>query len=178
VLRRSVIQLPAAYERKMSQRRYLKHNGGLACACRIPKNKPPVSTDYDDHVLGKTVRILAGHSHPIHSMVRPLHLIQAASWFHLPRGYVAPGIKLHQRPPPVAYMQATYWEAQRARLLLHSAACHRLSTAPATLHVNSWATSCWRTRILSHVMAGYVSKVQVWFKPYNVVFVSVRCLFH
>jgi hypothetical protein len=148
----------------MSQRRYLKYNGSLACACKMPKKKPPVSTDYDDHVLGKTVRILTGHRHPIHSIVRPLHLIEAASWFHLPRGYVAPGIKLHQRPPPVAYMQATYWEAQRARLLFGcaAAACHRLSTAPATSHVNPWTASCWRTRILSRVMAGYVSKVQVW----------------
>jgi hypothetical protein len=83
----------------------------------------------------------------------------------LPRGYVAPGIHLHQRPPPVAYMQAAYWEVQRARLLFGStaAACHRLSTAPAALHVNAWIASCWRTRILSRVMAGYVSKVQVWF---------------
>jgi hypothetical protein len=150
----------------MSQRHYLKCNDNIACACEmLLSKKPPVSTDYDDHVLGKTVRILTGHRHPIHSIVRPLNLIEAASWFHLPRGYVAPGIQLHQRPPPVAYMQAAYWEAQRARLLFGStaAACHRLSTAPAALHVNAWIASCWRTRILSRVMAGFVSKVQVWF---------------
>ncbi len=115
--------------------------------------------EYQDHLLGKVSVI------PVEQRLQldaPLVFVKA--WLPLSRGRrAALGTALPQPPPPVDLTQLALWPAQRARGMpeLTATACHRLSTAPASLNVYFRVASGWRALILDRVVSGYIDKIQV-----------------
>ena len=97
-----------------------------------------------------------------HQLDAPLLFVKA--WLRFSRGRrAALGTALPQPPPPVDHTQFALWPAQRARGMpeLTATACHRLSTAPASLNVYFRVASGWRALILDRVVSGYINKIQV-----------------
>ena len=135
------------------------------------KSDPP-SFQYFDLFLGRTLRIPEDQRAQIDA---PLHVIAAAAArLHLPRGLP---LALELPPPPSGYTRVALWPAQlqRAAVGFAAAASHGLATAPASVDVSSRTTWHWRTRVLRHVMGGYVGKIQVHACPRCAVG-AARCL--
>ena len=115
--------------------------------------------EYQDHLLGKVSVIPVAQRHQLDA---PLIFVKA--WLRFSRGrHAALGTALPQPPPPVDHTQFALWPAQRARGMpeLTAMACHRLSTAPASLNVYFRVASGWRALILDRVVSGYMNKIQV-----------------
>jgi hypothetical protein len=96
-----------------------------------------------------------------HQLDAPLLFVKA--WLRFSRGRrAALGTALPQPPPPVDLTQFALWPAQRLRGMseLTATACHRLSTAPASLNVYFRVASGWRALILDRVVSGYINKIQ------------------
>jgi hypothetical protein len=113
--------------------------------------------EYHDRFLGKALRIPVVRRIHIDA---PLKLIQPALRFHLQCG---PGARRAQHLPLVNHEQITIWPAQRVRVMfgLTGIACHRLSTALASLNVFFRTAAGWKARVFSHVLTGYASRLQV-----------------
>ena len=111
---------------------------------------------YRDFFLGKILHIPVAQRFQIDV---PLILIKTALSFARSRG--APGTALHQPPPPIGCMQIALWPAQRVRFMFGFTARACVASVTGSQFVCFRKTSRWRTCILEHVMAGYVSKVQV-----------------
>jgi hypothetical protein len=116
-----------------------------------------------DFFLGKILHIPVAQRFQIDV---PLILIKTALRFARSRG--APGTSLHQPPPPVGCMQIALWPVQRVRFMFGFTAKACDASVPGR------TMSRWRTCILEHVMAGYVSKVQVLMLLCR----SARCLIY
>ena len=115
--------------------------------------------EYQDHLLGKVSVIPVAQRHQLDA---PLIFVKA--WLRLSRGSrAALGTALPQPLPPVDRTQFALWPAQRVRGMpeLTAKACHRLSTAPASLNVYFRVASGWRALILDRVVSGYINKIQV-----------------
>ena len=98
----------------------------------------------------------------LHQLTAPLLFVKA--WLRFSRGRrAALGTALPQPPPPVDHTQFALWPAQRVRGMpeLTATACHRLSTAPASLNVYFRVASGWRALILDRVVSGYINRIQV-----------------
>jgi hypothetical protein len=121
----------------------------------------PLTFKYHDHFLGKVVRILVVQHLQI---AAPLMLVKAALRFA--RSRAAPGTALHQPPmasPSVGCTQVALFAAHRVRFMFGFTAkvCDRASNVDACAIEYFRTAVRWRTCIMEHVMAGYVSKVQV-----------------
>ena len=117
------------------------------------------TVEYQDHFLGKVSVITVAQRHQLDAT-----LIFVKAWLRFSRGRrAALGTALPQPPPPVDHTQFALWPAQRVRGMpeLTATACHRLSTAPASLNVNFRVASGWTTLILDRVVSGYINKIQV-----------------
>ena len=115
--------------------------------------------EYQDHFLGKVSVIPVAQRHQLDA---PLIFVKA--WLRLSRGRrAALGTALPQPPPPVGHTQFALWPAQRVRGMpeLTATACHRLSTAPASLNVYFRVASGWRALILDRVVSCCMNKIQV-----------------
>jgi hypothetical protein len=118
------------------------------------------TVEYQDHFLaqGKVSVITVAQRHQLDA---PLIFVKA--WLRFSRGRrSALGTALPQPPPPVGHTQFALWPAQRVRVMpeLTATACHRLSTAPASLNVYFRVASGWRALILDRVASGYINKIQ------------------
>ena len=123
------------------------------------KKKGSPTVEYQDRFLGKLSVIPVAQRHQLDA---PLIFVKA--WLRLSRGRrAALGTALPQPPPPVDHTQFALWPAQRVRGMpkLTATACHRLSTAPASLNVYFRVASGWRALILDRVVSGYINKIQV-----------------
>jgi hypothetical protein len=128
-----------------------------AAAAAASTGSPTV--EYQDRFLGKVSVIPVAHRHQLDA---PLIFVKA--WLRLSRGRrAALGTALPPPPPPVDHTQFALWPAQRVRGMpeLTATACHRLSTAPASLNVYFRVASGWRALILDRVVSGYINKIQV-----------------
>jgi hypothetical protein len=117
------------------------------------------TVEYQDHFLGKVSVIPVAQRLQLDA---PLTFVKA--WLRFSRGRrAALGTALPQPLPPVDHTQLALWPAQRARGMpeLTATACHRLSTAPASLNVYFRVASGWRALILDRVVSGYINKIQV-----------------
>ena len=117
------------------------------------------TVEYHDRFLGKVSVIPVAQRHQLDA---PLIFVKA--WLRLSRGRrAALGTALPQPPPPVDHTQFALWPAQRVRGMpeLTATACHRLSTAPASLNVYFRVALGWRALILDRVVSGYMNKIQV-----------------
>ena len=115
--------------------------------------------EYQDHLLGKVSVISVAQRHKLDA---PLIFVKA--WLRFSRGRrVALGTALPQPPPPVDHTQLALWPAKLVRDMsqLTATACHRLSTAPASLNVYFRVASGWRALILDRVVSGYINRIQV-----------------
>ena len=95
-------------------------------------------------------------------IMHPLELMQAAAWFFAPQ---SPGMTRHREepPPPLDYMLTEFSPCVPVRVMCGcvATACHRLSTAPAGVHVMYRTTGRWAAWIMERVTQGRVKKVQV-----------------
>jgi hypothetical protein len=117
------------------------------------------TVEYHDHLLGKVSAVPVEQRHQLDAP-----LIFTEAWLRLSRGRrAALGTALPQPPPPVGHTQFAFWPAQRVRGMpeLTATACHRLSTAPASLNVYFRVASGWRALILDRVVSGYMNKIRV-----------------
>ena len=117
------------------------------------------TVEYHDRFLGKVSVIPVVQRHQLDA---PLMFVKA--WLRFIRGRrAALGTALPQPPPPVDHTQFALWPAQRVRGMpeLTATACHRLSTAPASLNVYFRVASGWRALILDRVVSGYINKIRV-----------------
>jgi hypothetical protein len=115
--------------------------------------------EYQDHLLGKVSVIPVAQRHQLDA---PLIFVKA--WLRFSCGRrAALGTALPQPPPPVDHTQLALWPAKLVRGMseLTATACHRLSTAPASLNVYFRVASGWRALILHRVVSGYINKIQV-----------------
>ena len=138
--------------------------GGSGDKSTAPSSNPLFAStgsktvEYHDHLLGKVSVIPVVQRHQLDA---PLIFVNA--WLRFSRGRrAALGTALPQPPPPVGHTQFALWPAQRVRGMpeLTATACHRLSTAPASLNVYFRVASGWRTLILDRVVSGYINKIQ------------------
>jgi hypothetical protein len=139
-----------------------------SCLISTPKQKlksayppPPClppTVEYQDHLLDKVSVIPVAKRHQLDA---PLIFVKACLRFSRGRR-AALGTALPQPPPPVDHTQFALWPAQRARGMpgLTATACHRLSTAPASLNVYFRVASGWRALILDRVVSGYINRIQ------------------
>ena len=119
--------------------------------------------EYQDHLLGKVSVIPVALRLQLDA---PLIFVKA--WLRFSRGRrAALGTALPQPPPPVDHSQLALLPAKLVRGMseLTATACHRLSTAPASLNVYFRVASGWRALILDRVMSGYINKIQVRLLP-------------
>jgi hypothetical protein len=115
--------------------------------------------EYQDHLLGKVSVIPVAQRHQLDA---PLIFVKA--WLRFSRGRrAALGTALPQPPPPVDHTQLALLPAKLVRGMseLTATACHRLSTAPASLNVYFRVASGWRALILDRVVSGYINRIQV-----------------
>jgi hypothetical protein len=95
-------------------------------------------------------------------IMRPLKLMQAAAWFFARQ---SPGMKRHleEPPPPLSYMLTEFSPCVPVRVMCGcvATACHRLATAPSSVHVMYRTTGRWAAWIMERVTRGRVKKVQV-----------------
>ena len=134
-------------------------SSAAAAAAAASTGSPTVTVEYQDRFLGKVSVIPVAQRHQLDA---PLIFVKA--WLRLSRGRrAALGTALPQPPPPVDHTQFALWPAQRVRGMpeLTATACHRLSTAPASLNVYFRVASGWRALILDRVVSGYINKIQV-----------------
>ena len=132
-------------------------SSAAAAAAAASTGSPTV--EYQDRFLGKVSVIPVAQRHQLDA---PLIFVKA--WLRLSRGRrAALGTALPQPPPPVDHTQIALWPAQRVRGMpeLTATACHRLSTAPASLNVYFRVASGWRALILDRVLSGYMNKIRV-----------------
>jgi hypothetical protein len=115
--------------------------------------------EYQDHFLGKVSVIPVEQRHTLDA---PLTFVKA--WLRFSRGRrAALGTALPQPPPPVGHTQLALLPAKLVRGVseLTATACHKLSTAPASLNVYFRVASGWRALISDRVVSGYINKIQV-----------------
>ncbi len=95
-------------------------------------------------------------------IMRPLELMQAASWFFARQ---LPGMKRHREepPPPLGHMLSQFSPCVPVRVMCGcvATACHRLASAPAGVYVMYRTTGRWAAWIMERVTWGHVKKVQV-----------------
>ena len=114
------------------------------------------TVEYHDHFLGKVSVIPVAQRHQLDA---PLIFVKA--WLRLSRGRrAALGTALPRPPPPVDHTLFALWRV-RGMPELTATACHRLSTAPASLNLCFRMASGWTTLILDRVVSGYINKIQV-----------------
>jgi hypothetical protein len=118
------------------------------------------TVEYQDHLLGKVSVIPVEQRHQLDA---PLLFVKA--WLRFSRGRRAAlgTAALPQPPPPVDHSQLALLPAKLVRGMseLTATACHRLSTAPASLNVYFRVASGWRALILDRVVSGYINRIQV-----------------
>jgi hypothetical protein len=141
-------------------------SSSLSAACWWQRGGRDPTVEYHDRFLGKVlvIPVTVNGVEQRHQLEAPLIFVNAWLSFSRRRGRrSALGTALPQPPPPVDHTQIALWPAQRVRGMpeLTATACHRLSTAPASLNVYFRVASGWRALILDRVVSGYMNKIRV-----------------
>ncbi len=144
--------------------------------------EPPIALSFFDHTIGKIVSLrLGADGEPLSpaeqrsQIKRPLVLVKAAEWFFAQQ---SPGFKRpRQRTlPPPGFIVADHSPAVQVRFMFGcvATAYHRLTTAPANMHVTDRTMWRWAQCVMDRVTQGRVRKVQVWQQLRHAVMCAVR----